>query len=447
MIEIIRVIGAVVAALQGTTPADPGPMTLEQAIRIAENRAFAVRIQQSAVEKNRQKINEAKANLGPQVSIGGTYTRYDQEVTTSFGAGSPPVVIQPIDSKTANATLTLPIDIAGNKTRLLHASEATKRSSTQTLKATYNDTRLNVREAYFAVLRAKASIEVDEKALADAKGRLDQGQKQFEQQQVARLDVTRYQAQVAQSTSDLIAAKDSLTLANYAFNQALARPIESPVSLVDVTELPKVDPTEEILVKTAQQKRPEVIASLESLRALGLITRATEAGMNPSLNLQVQYQRTIDPQGFTAVPGLTTGMLVLSIPIFDSGSTRAKVKEARQDEVQAQLNLEQTRLQISQDVRNAVANLGSAKARLDNAIEQVKLAEEVFRLAKVRQDAGAGTYYEVIDAESQLTQARNGEVSARYDYLTSYSQLQRAVGADDIVAAVADYNKAPKGGK
>ena len=447
MIEIIRVIGAVVAALQGTTPADPGPMTLDQAIRIAENRAFAVRIQQSAVEKNRQKINEAKANLGPQVSIGGTYTRYDQEVTTSFGAGSPPVVIQPIDSKTANATLTLPIDIAGNKTRLLHASEATKRSSTQTLKATYNDTRLNVREAYFAVLRAKASIEVDEKALADAKGRLDQGQKQFEQQQVARLDVTRYQAQVAQSTSDLIAAKDSLTLANYAFNQALARPIESPVSLVDVTELPKVDPTEEILVKTAQQKRPEVIASLESLRALGLITRATEAGMNPSLNLQVQYQRTIDPQGFTAVPGLTTGMLVLSIPIFDSGSTRAKVKEARQDEVQAKLNLEQTRLQISQDVRNAVANLGSAKARLDNAIEQVKLAEEVFRLAKVRQDAGAGTYYEVIDAESQLTQARNGEVSARYDYLTSYSQLQRAVGADDIVAAVADYNKAPKGGK
>ena len=447
MIEIIRAIGAFVVALQGTPAADGAPLTLDQAITLAENHAFAVRIQQSVVEKNRQKINESKATLGPDLSLGGTYLRYDREVTASFGPGTEPVVIQPIDSKTANATLTLPLDIAGNRVRLLHASEASKRSSSQTLKATYNDTRLNVRQAYFAVLRAKALIDVDEKALADAKGRLDQGQKQFDQQQVARLDVTRYQAQVAQATSDLIAAKDNLTLANYAFNYVLARPIELPVALADISDLPSLDSAEDVLVKTAQAKRPEILASIENLRALGLITRATESGMNPSLSLQVQYQRTIDPQGFSAVPGETTGTLMLNIPVFDSGSTRAKVKEARQDEVQAKLNFEQTRLLISQDVRNAVANLGSAKARLDSAIQQVKLSEEVFRLAKVRQDAGAGTYYEVIDAESQLTQARNGEVSARYDYLTSYSQLQRAVGADDIAAAVADYSKAPKGGK
>lgn len=447
MIEIIRAIGAFVVALQGTPATDSTPITLDQAIKIAENHAFAVRIQQSVVEKNGQKVNESRATLGPNVSLGGTYLRYDREVTASFGQGTPPVVIQPIDSKTANATLTLPLDIAGNRSRLLHASEANRRSSKQTLKATYNDTRLSVRQAYFAVLRAKALIEVDEKALADAKGRLDQGQKQFDQQQVARLDVTRYEAQVAQATSDLLSAKDNLILANYAFNYVLARPIEMPVSLVDISDLPALDSAEDTLVKTAQTKRPEILASLESLRALGLITRATESGMNPSLSLQIQYQRTIDPQGLSSVAGETTGTLMLSIPVFDSGSTRAKVKEARQDEVQAKLNFEQTRLLISQDVRNAVANLGSAKARLDNAIQQVKLAEEVFRLAKVKQDAGTGTYYEVIDAESQLTQARNGEVSARYDYLTSYSQLQRAVGADDIAAAVADYSKAPKGGK
>jgi outer membrane protein TolC len=84
---------------------------------------------------------------------------------------------------------------------------------------------------------------------------------------------------------------------------------------------------------------------------------------------------------------------------------------------------------------------------LENAIEQVKLAEEVYRLAKVKQDAGAGTYYEVVDAESQLTLARNGQVSARYDYLTSYSQLQRAVGQDDIAAAAVSTDKMPKGRK
>jgi outer membrane protein TolC len=245
----------------------------------------------------------------------------------------------------------------------------------------------------------------------------------------------------------LISAKDNLTLANYAFNATLARPIETPVELVDVSDLPVIQTGEEDLVKAAQATRPEVLAAYQTLHALELITRATESGMNPTLNFQLEYQRTIDPQGLSATSGQTTGMLLLNIPIFDSGTTRSKVKEARQDQVQAKISLEQTKLQISQDIRNAIANLTSAKARLENAHEQVALATEVFRLAQVKQSAGAGTYYEVIDAESQLTLARNGEVSARYDYLTSYSQLQRAVGKDDIAAAVASFENAPKGGK
>ncbi len=447
MIQLIKAISTVLTLLDGTAVPQDGPMTIDQAISAAEANAFVVRIQSTVVEKNRQKLNEARASLGPMITLGANYTRYDQEITTSFGKGAAPIVIQPIDTKTVTGTVTLPIDISGNKTRLVNASKATKLASEFTLKGSYNDTRLSVRQAYFSVLRSKAQIAVDEKALADAKGRLDQGQKQFAQQQVAKLDVTRYQAQVAQSNADLISAKDALTLANYAFNLALARPIESSVNLVDVTELPALDTPEEALVAAGQSMRPEVLAANQNLRALALITRATESGMNPSLTFQLNQNRTIDPQGLTSSSETTTGSLILSVPIFDSGVTRARVKEARQDQTQAKITLEQTKLQISQEVRNAVANLSSAKARLDNAIEQVRLAEEVFRLAKVRQDAGAGTYYEVIDSESQLTLARNGEVSARYDYLTSYSQLQRAVGADDVATAAAKVSRAPMGGK
>ncbi len=445
MIEIAKSIGALLATLNGGSAIQSGPLTLEEAIGIAQRNAFAVRIQQSVIEKDRQKLNESRSNLGPQISLGANYTRYGQETTANFGGAN--VVLQPIDTKTANATLTLPIDISGNRSRLVSAAKSTRRSSELSLNATYSDTRLAVRQAYFAVLRAKALIEVDTKALDDAKGRLDQGQKQFDQQQVAKLDVTRYKAQVAQSNADLIAAKDNLTLATYALNLALARPIETPVTAVDVTELPAVEPTESDLVSAAQASRPEVLALTENLHALASIRRATEQGMNPTLNFQLQHSRTIDPQGFSSTSQTNTGTLLLNIPIFDSGVTRAKVKEARQDETQAKISLEQTKLQISQEVRSAIANLTSAKARLENATEQVGLAAEVFRLAKVRQDAGAGTYYEVIDAEAQLTLARNGEVGARYDYLTSYSQLQRAVGSDDVAAAVASMTKSPKGGK
>ena len=158
-----------------------------------------------------------------------------------------------------------------------------------------------------------------------------------------------------------------MTLAKYSLNLSLARPIESSVEAIDIDHLPAMDLEAGQLVEAAQGKRSEVIAATTNLKALKLITRATEAGLNPSLNLQVQYQTTIDAQGFSSRSHSTTGNLILNIPIFDSGVTRSKVKEARQDEVQARISLDQTKLSISQEVRNAVANLTSAKARLQSA--------------------------------------------------------------------------------
>ena len=120
----------------------------------------------------------------------------------------------------------------------------------------------------------------------------------------------------------------------------------------------------------------------------------------------------------------------LSLPIFDGGAIRARVGEARQNEVQARIRSRADRAHgVSQDVRNAGANLRGARARLDNATRQVALAEEVYRIAQVRQAAGAGTYVETVDAQTTLTTARQNYVRARYDVLTAYSQLQRAVGS------------------
>ena len=44
--------------------------------------------------------------------------------------------------------------------------------------------------------------------------------------------------------------------------------------------------------------------------------------------------------------------------------------------------------------------------------------------------AGEGIQLEVTDAQTELTRARTLLVSATYDYMTTYAQLQRALGTD-----------------
>jgi outer membrane protein len=406
-----------------------GPLTLDEAIAIAEKNAFSLAIQRATIEKNRQRVNEGAASFGPKINSSLVYTRLDDVQSTTFGGQT--FVTQPADSKTLSASVTLPIDLSGNLNRLVRAYQANEKAARFTLESVYNDLRLNVRTAYYRVLNAKDTITVQTQALKDAQENLGQTQKLFNSDQRAKVDVTRAQATVAQAEYNLITAQNSLDLAKNALNYAIARPIETPVDVVDVIDLPPVSIDVERSVEIAQKSRPEVRSSQSTLDALRLITRATEAGLNPSLSVGASYSRNLDPfNRAKATSG--TGSLTLSIPIFDSGATRARVRQARQDEVITRTQLAQTQLGISQDVRSAVSSLNSARARLLNAQTQVTLATEVFRLAQVRRDAGEGTYVEIIDAETDLTRARNGLVSARYDYLTAYAQLQRALGRDDV---------------
>jgi outer membrane protein len=422
---------AALAVFQNPT-VPSGTLTIDQAAALAEKNAFAVRIQRTTVEKDRQNLKYSQAELGPTVSAQLEYLRNTQAITQSFGSFS--AVIQPIDEKTGALNLTLPLDISGNIRRLIRANKSTYQSAKETLRATLEDARLAARTDYVAVLRAQAEIAVSQDALTDANAQLTQAQQQYAQQEIAKVDMLAFETTVDQAKGNLLIAQNDLEIAKETLNAALAIPIETRLDYVDIPELPVTPTDPDPLVRSAQQTRPEVLALIHTIDALANIARSNESTMDPSLSLGVSSSQNFDP-----LPGdqsnTTVGTLTLNIPLYDSGQTRARVKAARQDEVSAKIQLEQTKLGISQDVHAAIANLISAKARYDNAVSQVGYAKETYRLSIVRQKAGEGTYVEVIDAQNSLTQARNGLDGARYDYLTAYAQLQRAVGADNLSSA------------
>jgi len=418
---------AVFAAAQG----GGDKLTLDQAVDIAMKNAFEIQRQLSVIEKNRQKVKENEGQLGPKVLLSGTYSRNDKEQTTSFGGNT--VILQPIDAKSVTASLQWALDISGNIGRIVRASKATVLASEQTLEATKNDVKLNVRQAYLNVLKAEDQVEVASLSVSDAEERLKNAQAELKAGTKANIDVIRIEAQLAQAQSDQISAQNQFALSKQSLNNTLGRPIETefePVHIEGVPTTPKVDQT--AVANAAQQNRPEVKALVKTRESLALITRATERGMNPSLSLGVNHVRNIDAEGFSSRNESTVGTVTLNIPIFDSGITRAQVKEARQDEEQARIQLDQVKLGISLEVRQALTNIINASTRLEVAQRQLKAAEENYRIAKVRLTAGEGITLEITDALQQLTQARTGVVSARYDYWTAYSQLQRAVGTDDV---------------
>lgn len=417
---------AVLAAAQGTAPV----LTLDDALNIAVQNAFSVQTAKSQYELTRQKVNEAKSSLGPKVSLGATYTRFDREISSGG------VTVVPIDEKSTTASLTMPVDISGNISRGVRAARAALAASKANIAGVTNDLKRDVRHSYYSVGQAKEQVQVDQIALKDQQDRLTNIQQQFNAGVLAKVDVLRQQVQVSQAQADLIGAQNALALSKESFNNTLGRAVETPFD-VDVSSnlIPGVDIADQSLVDVALIRRPEIQALKQTAIALHEFTAAEERGLQPSLSLAATYTHNIDPPA-TSITNQAVGVVSLNWPIFDSGATRARVKQDRQIEEQNRIQLAQTSLGVSLEVRQATTNLTNAKAKMDVATAQVASAEETYRLAVLRLNAGQGIVLEVIDAEADLTRARTALVSARYSYLTAYSDLQRAIGADDVKAAV-----------
>jgi outer membrane protein TolC len=433
----------------------PPTLSLDDAIGIAEHNAFSLKTAASGVEQAHQGVNAAKGLFGPTLSASANYTHIVDHSslgslgsttgattgTTGVTTGSTGVTtgstgtsslseLDFADTQEAIVALSIPIDISGVMLKGVRAAQASYNASKASFAAADNDLRLSVRQAYFQIVQDKAQIDVAQESVKNAQQTLTNAQEKLTAGTLARYDVLQYETQLSQSQSDLITAQTNLAVAKENFNDILARPIDTPFDVADVTALPEVSDTPEALIQKALTDRPDVRAQKETIWSLKYQTQATEASMDPSMQLGADHIRIYDPGTLNTVFSENEAFVNLNIPLWDSGVTRAKVKESRQQVVQAEIALQKLNLSIALEVQQDLSNLTSSKAKLEVAQKQVDQAKEQYRLAVVRANAGEGITLDVTNAQTQLTTAETGLVNARYAYLIAYAALQRAIDQD-----------------
>ena len=119
----------------------------------------------------------------------------------------------------------------------------------------------------------------------------------------------------------------------------------------------------------------------------------------------------------------------VTIPLYDGGDTRSRVRSAQVDLQTQYTTRDQLRQNVTLEVRQAYLNINDAQTRAASATLGSQQAAEAARIAAVRYQNGLGTFLDVINAQAQLAQAQINELNAQYDYQTALAQLVRAVGS------------------
>lgn len=414
-------------------PAKSAPeLTLSEAILIARTNAFAVSAAKAEVRKAQGAIDEAKAATMPSLALMGSFTRFDREQTAVIDESAPPIVVRPIDQKRISIALVQPIDLFGILNLAVSGAWALKHAADHRVIAAMNDAELTAKSAYFNIIKAEDLAKVAKEAVANAKQRLDVASKRVQAGVSPRFEILRAESDVAAAEQEAMRAENAISLAKSSLNVALARDSSADFTVTRPETFPTLHSTLQDLTQHARRTRPELLALEMQKSFFKRVRQARERGNLPSLTISAQHDRDPDAGGFGAQSDSTVATASLNIPLFEGGTTRARVRQARGDEEASRIAYEQAKLQVELEVRQAFLNLQTAAKLIEAARSNVATAREALRLAMLRYENNVAPQLEVSDAEVQYSRAQSSLVAAQFDYFDAWARLQRATGQEDL---------------
>ena len=319
-----------------------------------------------------------------------------------------------------------------------------------------------IKNIYWDLVNAYEQARVNEQSLAFAQQSLGNARKQLQLESVPAMDVMRAEAEVSKRDQDLTVARTSLQLQELLIKNALTRSLDDPVLEavpvvpVDRFESVEAQATEAVqdLIAQALRNRPELAESdvdlanrqisgraarnalLPSLTLVGFYGGSGLAGpLNPiynlptpnSSNVPLDYSGALANAFNNSSPDYYIG-LSLNIPLRNRVA-KADQYRSELEYRQAELRREQLRKQIRIEVRNAQYALEQTGARVGAARKARDLAQRTFEIMQKEQTLGAGSTFQTMTAQRDLSIAELDMVTAMTTYEKAKIELDRATGS------------------
>ena len=300
----------------------------------------------------------------------------------------------------------------------LRKAQAAEAAAQAKLEVAQRGLVVTVTRNYYAFISAQRKYATAQLAAQQAQRFFDIAQQQERLGQVARSDVVKAEISSRQQRQAFDEATLAMDNARLALAVLLFPAFNENFSVVDdMQSAPALPPFMDVR-SMAERGNPELRAAGELLRAAGEDVRLARSACFPSLIIDAMYgieanefalhsRVSADPE-LGVLPNLGYALTVnLSVPLWDWGGTRAKVRQSETRQRQASATLSQTQRQLVSSLYSMYNEALTARAAVDSLRRVAELATESLRLTTLRYQAGESTALEMVDAQNTAVQARN----------------------------------------
>ena len=347
----------------------------------------------------------------------------------------------------------------GPNLRYLRIANNNKKISDIAFKDQVIATVTQIENIYWDLVSAYEQTQVNEKSSAFATQTLENARKQLKLESIPEMDVLRAEAEVSKRDQELTVARTSLQLQETLIKNAVTKSLDDPileampVIPTDQMEAVQIQANQSIqdLTSSALRDRPELAESDVDLVNRQISRRAARNALLPSLsligfyggsglggplnplcqactsNVPVDFGGALSNTFNNSSPDYYVG-LNLNIPLRNRVA-KADQYRSELEYRQAELRLEQLKKQVRIEVRNAEYAVEQTGARVQAARKARDLAQRTFDITKKEQDLGAGSSYQTLSAQRDLSLAELDLVTAMTIFEKAKVELDRATGA------------------
>ena len=333
-----------------------------------------------------------------------------------------------------NAQLRQPVLNLASWYTLGSAKSSVKAAGMQ-LEAESQDLIVRVIEAYLNILRTKDRLDTTSAEVTAVQRQLEQVQQRFEVGLVAITDVLESQAVYdstvvrriqAESDHD-ISFETLITLTGRSYDQ-LARLSQT---------LPIVDPNpkdEEEWVTTALRSNLGIKAAAAQLAAARSNVRARRSDHLPTIDATATYADSVTGgQNFFGGAGDTTTentiyALSLTVPLYQGGAVRSKVREANARVVQSQEQLLNQKRTVTRNTRNLFKSVATDVVRVEARLKAIRSSQSALEATETGYEVGTRNIVDVLQAQQRLFSTQFDYADSRYNYVVNLMRLKQATG-------------------
>ena len=363
------------------------------------------------------------------------------------------------------------------------------------------ETITNVQRAYWDLVFALRSLQVQRDAVAVAKTQLEHNRRLVNEGQLAPIDLVSSESQITTYEQGVFTALEDITRFENTLKNLIAKDHVAdiwadsivPTDSVDLT-VPDVSLTDAL--KTAVENRPELQQSevlsqinqidqrfykdqtkpaidlVGSYGSTGLAGSQAVSGVNPftassqalrdrvdelsrrehldplplipattfSPNLLGSYAQSVENLLANRYNNFKVGVQI-NFPLRNR-TAEAQLGRSLVEGQRLATQREQLQQTVQVEVRNALQSVRSAETRLRAAVATRELNEQQFSSEQRKLDAGQSTVFLVLERQNALTTAKGSELKAQTDLNKAIADLQKATGnslnVNSIVVSVHD---------